>query len=175
VISATIGEFDDARAFVRAAKRLRELHFSEIEAYMPHAIPELDASLGIARTKLRHWVLVAGLAGVVGAYLVQWLCNAIDYPIIVGARPFNSLPSDVPIMFESGILLSGTTAFVAMIVLSRMPRLWSPILDVPGYERTCVDRFWLVVRYPDPAWTRDLPRTLAELGAIDVRAVGDVP
>jgi hypothetical protein len=175
IFSATIGEFDDARAFVRAAARLRELRFERLDAYMPHPIPELDASLGIRRTKLRHWVLAAALAGIAVAYGVQRWCNAVDYPVLVGGRPFDSIPTDVPIMFETAILFAGTTAFVAVLLLSRMPRLWSPILDVPGYERTSVDRFWLVVGYPDPAWTNDLPRQLAQLGAIDVRIVGEIP
>jgi hypothetical protein len=175
IFSATIGEFDDARAFVHAAKRLRELRFTRIDAYMPHPLPELDTSLGIPRTKLRHWVLAAGVTGVIAAYLIQRWCNAVDYAVIVGARPFDSVPTDVPIMFETGILLAGTTAFIAVLLLSRMPRLWSPILDVPGYERTSVDRFWLVVRYPDPAWTSDLPHELHALGAIDVRTVGEIP
>jgi hypothetical protein len=175
VIAATIGEFEDPGALVRAIRRMRELRYTRLDTYTPHAMPEIDAALGIPRTRLRWWVLAAGLGGVGLAYLAQWWCNAFDYPYLVGGRPYNSIPTDVPIMFETGVLLAGTTAFVAMLLSSRMPRLWSPVLDVPGYERTCVDRCWLVVHHPDPAWTEDLPRQLSELGAVAVRTVGQVP
>jgi hypothetical protein len=57
------------------------------------------------------------------------------------------------------------------LVFSRLPRLTSPILDVPGYARTSVDRFWLVVPHADPAWTDELPRQLLDLGAVEVRAM----
>jgi hypothetical protein len=173
--SATIGAFDEARLLVAAARRLRELGYRELDAYMPHALPELDEALGIRRTRLRWWVLAAGLFGVGFAFLVQWWCNAFDYPVLVGGRPFDSVPTDVPIMFETGVLFAGMIAFVAMLFLSRMPRLWSPVIDLPGYERTSVDRFWIVIRYPDPAWTTDLPARLLDLGALEVRIVGEVP
>jgi hypothetical protein len=172
MISATIGEFDDVHLFVAAARRLRG-RFPTLDAYFPYAVPELDRSLGIRRTKLRHWVLLAGLSGVFVAWFVQRWCNAIDYPYLVGGRPFDSLPTHVPIMFETGVLFAGCTAFLGVLALSRMPRLWSPILDVPGYDRTSVDRFWLVVENDDPAWTDELAAELRELGAVDVRIVGE--
>ncbi|HEY8076655.1 MAG TPA: DUF3341 domain-containing protein [Labilithrix sp.] len=172
MIAATIGEFDDAQLFVNAARHMRERRIA-IDAYMPHAIPELDDALGIRRTKLRWWVLAAGLGGLAVAFAIQHWCNAIDYPYLVGGRPYASIPTDVPIMFETAVLFAGTTAFLAMLVLSRMPRLWSPILDVPGYERTSVDRFWIVVPQSDPAWSRAIGPELASLGAVSIKHVGE--
>jgi hypothetical protein len=169
IVQGTIAEFEDPHLFVNAAARLRELRYSRIGAISPYALPDLDVALGIPRTKLRWWVLVAGLTGVVLAYAVQRWCNAVDYPYLVGGRPFDSIPTEIPIMFETGILLAGTTAFVAMLVASRMPRLWSPVLDVPGYERTSVDRCWLVVDETDPAWSVGLLDELAQLGAVEIR------
>jgi hypothetical protein len=78
-------------------------------------------------------------------------------------------------MFETAVLFAGVTAFVATLVVSRLPRLYSPVLDVPGFGRTSVDRLWIVIRYPDPAWTEDLPAQLGELGALAVHRVGEVP
>jgi hypothetical protein len=175
MIAGTLAAFADAHLFVVAARRLRALRCERVQAYMPYALPELDGVLGIRRTNLRWWVLAAGLAGVVFAYLVQWWCNAFDYPYLVGGRPYDSIPTDVPIMFETAVLFAGTTAFLGMLLLSRMPRLWSPVLDAPGFDRTSVDRFWLVVPVSDPGWTADLAGMLAELGAVEVRDLGATP
>ncbi len=172
MIVATVAEFDDSQLFVNAARILRQRNIA-VDAYMPHAIPELDDALDIRRTKLRWWVLAAGLTGVVVAFAIQHWCNAIDYPYLVGGRPYASIPTDIPIMFETAVLFAGTTAFLAMLVLSRMPRLYSPILDVPGYERTSVDRFWLVVPACDPGWGEDLVRELTSLGAVEVRSFAE--
>lgn len=173
--SAVVASFEESDLLVSACRRLHELGYRRFEAYSPHVVPELDEVLGIRRTKLRWWVLAAGLAGVVVGFFVLWWTNAFDYPYLVGGRPFNSIPADVPIMFETAVLFAGTTAFVLALLVSRLPRLHSPVLDIPGFERTSVDRFWIVIRYPDPAWTDELPDHLRDLGAIEVRNVGEVP
>jgi hypothetical protein len=175
MIAGVVGVFADAHLLVEACKRLRERRFTRIATYAPYAIAELDPVLGIRRTLLRWVVLVAGLTGVGVAYLVLWWTNAIDYPYLSGGRPFNSIPADIPIMFETGVLFAGVAGFVGAFVASGLPRLYTPIVDVPGFERTSVDRFWVVVPFTDPAWSSDLTRQLEELGAVEVRTVGEVP
>jgi hypothetical protein len=175
VIAATIGEFDDAARFVEAARELVALRYNHVETYGPYAVPELDEVLGIRRTKLRWAVLATGLGGAGLAWFIQRWCNAVDYPYLVGGRPYDSAPTHVPIMFETAVLLAGATAFLGMLLLCRLPRLASPILDVPGFERTSVDRFWIVVRYPESEWAEALPQQLASMGAVAVRKVGEAP
>jgi hypothetical protein len=175
MISAIIGEFDQSHLIVEATKHLRGLGYSRLDTFTPHAIPSLDEAFGIRRTMLRWWVLAMGLTGVAVAYLIEWGTNAILYPSLIGGRPYNSVATDIPIMFETGVLFAGVTAFVSCLVASRMPRLYSPILEVPGFDRTSVDRFWLFVEHPDPAWTADLPKKLEDLGALRVLRVGSVP
>jgi hypothetical protein len=175
VISGVIGIFSESHLVVEACHRLRERRFRRLETYGPYAVPELDDALGIQRTMLRWVVLALGLSGVAIAYFVLWWTNAIDYPYLVGGRPFNSVPADVPIMFETGVLFAGVAGFVGAFLASGMPRLYTPVIDVPGFDRTSVDRFWIVIPFTDPAWSSEVVGELRELGAIDVRLVGEVP
>src|SRR6185312_17470532 len=97
-----------------------------------------------------------------------------DYPLNVGGRPFNSLPADIPIMFETTVLFAGTASFFAVLLASGMPRLHHPIHEVPGSESITLERFWLAVEDDDG---RDvvLRTRLIELGALAVRTREDAP
>jgi hypothetical protein len=111
-------------------------------------MPELAAAIGTRRTKLPWLVLFAGAAGMALSYLVIWWTNAFDYRLDVGGRPYDSLPTDIPIMFESVVLFASGTAFLAALVLSGLPRLHHPVFELDGFDRTTIDRFWITVGTP---------------------------
>jgi hypothetical protein len=140
-----VAELDSPEGVVAAARRVRALGYSRVEAYTPFPIPELDDALAIRRTRIPILVLLAGFTGAGLALLIQWWTNAFDYPLEVGARPPFSLPADVPIVFETTVLLASITAFAAVLLAARLPRLHDPLFDLPGFERTRIDRFWIVI------------------------------
>ncbi|HVJ92214.1 MAG TPA: DUF3341 domain-containing protein [Labilithrix sp.] len=143
-----VAEFDSPEGVVEGARRVRALGYARVEAYTPFPIPELDDALAIPRTRLPYFVLAAGIFGAAIALLIQWWTNAFDYPINVGGRPKFSIPTDVPIVFETTVLAAAFASFGAVLVRARLPRLYDPLFDLPGFERTTVDRFWIVVRDP---------------------------
>jgi Protein of unknown function (DUF3341) len=171
-----VAEVDSPERAILAAQRVRELGYARIEAYTPFPIPELDEALGIRRTKLPYLVLLAGLSGAGIALLIQWWTNSIDYGINVGGRPSFSIPTDVPIVFETTVLFAAFAAFGLVLLEARLPRLHDPIFDLPGFERTSIDRFWIVV---GDAFAADesvldkelstLKDELARLGAVVIR------
>jgi hypothetical protein len=140
-----VAELDTPEAVVEAARRVRALGYTGVEAYTPFPIPELDDALAIPRTRLPYFVLAAGIFGAAIALLIQWWTNAIDYPIDVGGRPRFSIPTAVPIVFETTVLVAGIAAFCAVLVRARLPRLHDPLFDLPGFDRTSIDRFWVIV------------------------------
>lgn len=164
-------ELDTPEALLAAVRRARERGCRRIEAYSPYRIDGLDEAMGIRRSRIPVFVLGAGLAGVAVGYLVPWYCNAIDYPLNVGGRPLNSVPTDVPLMFETGVLFAAVTAFVLALVLSGLPRLHHSMSEVEGFERTSLDRFWLTVEDTDPAYG---PALRDELGAMDAASIRTV-
>jgi hypothetical protein len=171
MFSGVIAEFDDADALLAAARRMREIGCRTTRAYSPFRVEGIDEALGIQRTRIPVFALVAALSGVAFAYAVMWLCNAYDYPLNVGGRPLNSVPTDVPIMFETAVLFSSITAFVLVIVVSGMPRLHHDMNELAGFERTSVDRFWLTVVDTDPCYGDDLVRELRGQRPVVVRVI----
>ena len=164
-------EFESPDALLEAARALYARGYRRLDAFAPHRIDGLDEALGIGRTRIPVFVLVAALTGLGARYLLIWYCNAYDYPLNVGGRPLNSFPAWVPIMFETAVLFAGVTAFVLSLVLSGMPRLHHDMSEVEGFDRVTVDRYWLTVDASDPAWSEDVATDLAERGAV-VRDLG---
>ncbi len=170
-----VAELDSPARAIATAKRVRELGYIRLEAFTPFPVPDLDPVLEIRRTKIPFIVLAAGLAGAAAALLVQWWTNAFDYPINVGGRPLFSIPSDVPIVFEMTVLSAAFGAFASVLLAAKLPRLHDPIFDLPGFERTSVDRFWIVIgdAFSGAEDVRDeeLTELLVELGHLGATVI----
>ena len=162
--SGLVAEFESADALERAHATLTRRGFSRLDTWTPYAPRALVRGGG----SVVAWImLVAGLAGGGLGYLIQWWVNVhAMLRVDVGGRPLHSAPAFIPITFESAVLASAVTGFVAMLWLSRLPRLHHPIFEVEGFERASVDRFWLGVDDDDPALDDTLGGELTRLGAL---------
>jgi hypothetical protein len=174
LLSGLLAEFDSPEAMVAAARRLRELGYARLDTYSPHAVVEVEETLGIRRSFVRAVVLVLGLTGVLVAFLIQWFTNAFDYPLDVGGRPLASLPADVPICFETGVLFAALGAFFGTWALCRLPRLHGPLSEVEGFERASIDRFFVGVDSSDPRFEPGVGEEMTKLGALRVVRFGEV-
>lgn len=147
---AIMAEFKSEEAVQRAALRLREKGYREIEIYSPYPVAGSTALLGQRRPYLNWLVFLCAMTGAALAFIVQWWANAENYPINVGGRPLFSLPAWVPIIFEMGVLAAGFTALFGMLGAVGLPRFWHPVFEVPGFERVTLDRFWISIDRGDP-------------------------
>jgi hypothetical protein len=138
-----LAEFPSEEALLAAIRALRERKYERLDVYGPRALEGADKSLGLSRSWLNWLVFPLAFGGAGIGYLIQWYVNAVDYPLDVGGRPPHSWPAFIPITFETAILFGGVGAFLLFFLLARLPRLWQPIFDVPGFESSSSDRFWL--------------------------------
>jgi hypothetical protein len=138
-------EYDDPIALARAIDDARAWGPVRVEAYTPYHVPEIERALAALPSRLSIAVFVVGMSAALGAYFLQWLFNAYDYPINVGGRPPHFPLSFVPITFEMGVLFASFTAVIAVLVGARLLRLWYPSSDVPGIESVTGTKFWLEI------------------------------
>jgi len=164
-----VAEFRTAEQMLHALRVLRERGYRELDAFTPYPVKGLDQVLGLERSRINWYVLPFTLLGSGVAYLVQWWCNAHDYPLDVGGRPLNSAPAWVPITFEMGVLATALAGVVLMLAFSGLPELYNPVFEVNGFERASIDRFWIAVGELDPAFDEERTgRELEALGALFV-------
>ncbi|MGE5357976.1 MAG: DUF3341 domain-containing protein [Bacteroidales bacterium] len=167
-----MAEFDDPKALVAATARAYEEGYRQMDAYSPIPIEELGEALGIHRTAVPAIVLLGGIVGGLTGYGLQYWVSVIAYPINVAGRPFNSVPSFVPVTFELTILFAALTAVFGMIALNRLPTLYHPVFNVPRFALATRDRFFLCIEATDPKFDAHATREFLE--SLAPREVSDV-
>ena len=169
-----LAQFASPHDLVRAAERVREAGYTKWDAHTPFPVHGLDSAMGIRPTRLPYLVLCAGIAGAASGLLMQWWMNAVDYPIIISGKPFNSLPADIPVTFELTVLLAALTAFLGMLIANALPRFHHPLFSTAAFRRVTTDAFFLAIEAKDPRFDRAATeRLLVEARATRVLAVED--
>ncbi|MFI5379159.1 MAG: DUF3341 domain-containing protein [Tepidisphaerales bacterium] len=173
-VVAILAEFQNVDSILRAAREVRKAGYTRFDVHSPFPIHGIDAAMGIRPTILPWLVLLAGLAGLVGAILMQWWMNARDYPFMISGKPFFSLPAFVPIIFECTVLCASYTAVFGMLMLNRLPMLYNPMFKIERFRRVTSDRFFLAIDATDPKFQQAATsQLLQQLGADAVEVVED--
>ena len=164
-----LAEFETPEALARAIEHAKASGAAEVDAHTPYSTDIVREALGRPRSKLSFAVFAGFATGAGGAYGLEWLLVAYDYPLNVGGRPPHMPFAYVPIAFEMGVLFAAFAAFLGALWLGRLVRLWDPVFEVEGFESASADRFWLSVRHDAPSErTAELTAELEGLGATRV-------
>jgi hypothetical protein len=143
-LSGVIGFFDDPHALIEATEKVRDAHYRNFDVYTPYPVHGLDAAQGLKRSPIPFVTFACGLTGAALGFLLQYWTSTIDWPIIVGGKPFNSWPAFIPVMFETTILFSGLGTVAAMFFLNGLPNTRRKTFD-PAVTR---DRYAIVIEAP---------------------------
>src|SRR5690349_1954619 len=125
-----LAEFDTPEAILRAAHRAHERGYRRMEAYTPFPIEGLSEAVGYHRRQVPLLVLVGGLIGCAGGYLLQLWAMKWSYPLNIGGRPLNSWPAFFPVTFEMTILCAAIAAVFGMLALNGLPEPYHPLFNV---------------------------------------------
>jgi hypothetical protein len=165
-------EFGNQEALLEATRRIRASGYEKLDAYTPYPVEGLAEELGFRSTKVPLVVLTGGILGGGGGYFLQYWLNVLDYPLNVGGRPVNSIPSWVIVTFELTILTAAIFAVLGMLALNRLPMPHHPVFNVPEFALASTNRFFLAVEAADPRFdpegTRDFLSSLGPKGVWDI-------
>ena len=157
-----LAEFDTRTELVAAAEKVRDAGYKKTDAFSPFPLHEIDEALGIKRSILPFLVLGGGITGLLAGLGLQWYTHVIDYPILVGGRPYFSIPSFVPISYEVTILLAAFTAVFGMIILNGLPQPYHPVFNVPRFALATREKFFLLIERKDEKFDYDQTKTFME-------------
>ncbi len=171
-IYGLLAEFDSASALVGAAHATRDAGYTRTDAYSPFPIEDLAEALGARHTRLPLIVLVGGILGCLGGYLLQYWPSVVSYPLNVGGRPHHSWPAFIPVTFEMTILVAALSAVLGMLALNGLPMPYHPVFNVEQFELASRNRFFLCIEAADPLFDRE--RTAKFLESLKPEGVYEV-
>lgn len=171
-IYGLLAEFNTPTELVDAASKVREAGFKKTDAFSPFPIHEIDEALGIKRSILPWLVLGGGVTGLLAGIGLQVFVHVIDYPILVGGRPFLSIPAFVPAAYELTILLAAFAAVFGMLFLNGLPQPYHPVFNVERFALATRDKFFLLIETSDEKF--DYEATKKFMASLNPQEVFDV-
>jgi len=173
IIYGLLAEFANPHALLEAARRTRNSGFHCVEAYCPFPIHGLSEALGLKQSRVPLITLIGGIVGAGGGFFMQWYSAAIDYPLNIGGRPYNSWPAFIPITFELGVLCAGMAAVLGMLWLNKLPQPHHPLFNVPIFTAASRDKFFLCIESTDAKF--ELQETRRFLESLEPLDIWEVP
>ena len=137
-----LGVFDRPDDIAKAARRLRDRGYTDLETYSPAPFAEVDDAVIEKPSRVRLFTLIGGLTGVVTGYaLTLWMAN--NWQIMVGGKPFSSVTPYTIIAFELTILFGVLMTVIGVFVFGKLPKFK---LDPAYSARFSAEEFGLAVR-----------------------------
>ena len=156
VLLATFEHEDDLLA---ATDAVRSSGYRIVDAFTPYAVHGLERAMGLRPSRLTWVCFVCGMVGALGMLWFEHWTASVDWRLDVGGKPWNSLPSDVPVAFEAAVLLAAFGSVLALFVASGLfPGKQPQVID----PRVTDDRFVLVIDEADAAFDTTAVREMLQ-------------
>src|SRR2546427_10871738 len=95
-----LAEFNTPDELLAATRGARQAGYRQMDAYTPFPVEGLAEALGFQRTGLPFLVLLGGIVGGIGGYLMQSWKSGIDYPRNAVVGSLDNLTSLMPVAVE---------------------------------------------------------------------------
>lgn len=165
--------FDSADGIMKAAETAKDKGYKNWDVNTPYPVHGMDPAMGLKPSKIGYFTIIIGLTFMsLMLFFIYWT-NNIDYPQIIGGKPFFAFPSYVPIMFEITILTGAVLSVKMMIALIfKFPNNAHPIHDSEYAKRTSSDMFGIYIEEKDSDFDYAAVEAMyKELGASSVQAI----
>jgi len=121
-MASVLGILGSPSATSGAVGLLRSSGFNDLEVYSPVPSPEIEAVVARGPSRVRLWTLIGGLTGVTLGYVMTiWM--SYNWAMVIGGKPFASIPPYTIIAFELTILF-GVVLTVAGLALGFSVSRW---------------------------------------------------
>jgi len=156
----------DEHKLVEAARKVRAAGHTKFEAISPFPLHGIDEAMGIPMSFIPWVTFTFGLTGFAFGTWFTWWASTVDWALIIGGKPFWSLPAFVPVMFELTILFGALSSVGALLWICGLPKVDPPVID-PGLSS---HKFALFIPENDTNFSAaKVEQLLRELGAVEVK------
>ncbi len=165
-MAEVLGILASPEGTVAAIERVKHAGFVDVEVYSPVPSHEIEEAVGRGPSWVRLWTLVGGLTGVTLGYLFT-IWASYDWPIVIGGKPFASIPAYTVIAFELTILFGAALTVLGFLTHGLALTAGAHAVYRPGFS---ADQFGCLVR----CHSDQIPRAqelLRAAGCTEVRVV----
>ncbi len=165
--------FDSPDGILRAAEETSKAGYTRFDVNTPYPVHGMDKAMRLRPTRVGLFALAFGLLGAVSAVGFMTWVTLVDYPLVIGGKPFWSWPAFVPVAFEVTVLMTAVLTVISMIVIYfKFPNASHPIHDSRYMKRVSSDMFGLYIEADDPKFDEAAVTVfLKKLGAREVAPV----
>lgn len=125
----TAGLWTDEKSFLESARLLYNRPGLKPVGITPYPVHGLEEASHTPRSRIPWVTLVCGVSGCLFGLWFTWWASAVNWPLIVGGKPFWSLPAFVPIIFELSILFAALGSVGALFFACGLPHIEPPVID----------------------------------------------
>lgn len=173
ILYSYTGIFDTPDQIIHVAEKTSEHGFKKYDVHTPYPLHGMNKAMKLPPSKLGYVALVVGLSGALAALLIMFWMSAVDYPIIIGGKPFFSFPAYVPVMFEVTVLSASIATVLTMLfVFFKLPNNAHPLHDTIYMKKVSSDKYGISIQAEDEKFNEEeVKKFLTELGAKEITAV----
>ena len=162
------GYYEHPEDLVDAVKEIREMQLPIEDIFTPFPIHGLDKLAGLKNSRIPTVGFIAGIIGGVSAFgFMTWVFTK-DYPLVIGGKPFFSVPSFIPITFEVTVLFAAFAMVFAFLIKSKLgPGSKNRIYD----KKVTDNHFVVLLKGMTDSGIDAAKQTLSATGAMDVKII----
>ena len=159
--------FDTPDKIIHAAKTVAEKGYKKFDVNTPYPLHGMDAAMKLSKSKIGWVTLIFGLTGTLTAVTMMGWMMAVDYPVVIGGKPYFGLPAFGPIMFELSVLFGAIATVTALLIFFlKLPNNSHPIHDTEYMKNTASDKYGIYIEAEDPKFNEnEIDNLFKELGA----------
>lgn len=125
-LTGAAGLWEDEEVFLEAVRSVQKQK-RVFTTFTPFPVHGLEEAMQIKRSWIPWVTFFGGLFGFLLGLWFTWWTSASNWPLIVGGKPFWSLPAFIPVIFEMTILFAALSSIAALLYACGMPRKSSPL------------------------------------------------
>jgi len=143
--------FNTPDAIMAAAKRVASNGYTKWDVNTPYPVHGMDDAMDMKPSKLGYVTMFFGLAGIGLALLLMWWTLSVDYPLVIGGKPFFALPAFIPVTFEVTVLMATVSTVVSMFaIFFGLPDNSHPLHDTDYMKKVSCDHYGIIIETSDP-------------------------
>jgi hypothetical protein len=164
--------FNTPDEIIHAAEKTAE-NYKKYDVHTPYPIHGMPNAMKLNPSKLGYFALAFGLTGTTIALLFMWWSMSWDYPVVIGGKPFFSLPAFIPVTFELTVLLASVGSVLTMLfLLFKLPNNSHPLHDTEYMQNVSYDKFGVCIESKDGNFNESIvSEFLKSLGGYNIQTV----